>query len=330
MNTDLDDIKNLKFEPKVYNAIYGSRFIKACTEGQFDIAQKLYLLDIDIHTNNEEAFRYACSNGNIEIAKWLYQLGANIHAKNDDTFICACSNGHINLAKWLYQLGIDLTSGFDKGICFVSACKNGHIEIAKWLRLIGAFTDLNEAFKLACANNYIDIAEWLYQLNADIHFNNDEAFRLSCLSENIEIAKWLYNIGANIHANNEEAFILACQNGSFEMVKWLYQFDINLLYLKRSPNINILKNIFNLNKFEIKLFKGILNADLESITDAINNGANYCILDDYAFYKSCKENKIEIAEYLSELDKRYFYKLDEDHHIKSYKIVTFPKNARNK
>ena len=48
----------------------------------------------------------ACKNGDIEKAKKMYSLGnINIHADNEDAFKCSCTNGHIEVAKWLYSLG---------------------------------------------------------------------------------------------------------------------------------------------------------------------------------------------------------------------------------
>ena len=55
---------------------------------------------INIHVNDEDAFRCSCANGHINIAQWLYELGLennqpiNIHANNEDAFRCSC--------KWSY------------------------------------------------------------------------------------------------------------------------------------------------------------------------------------------------------------------------------------
>src|SRR5271169_2262183 len=65
-------------------------------------------VNINIHTNNECAFRWSCSNGHLEVAKWLLwqsqQNGftlINIHAYNEWAFIQSCGNGHLEVARWL-------------------------------------------------------------------------------------------------------------------------------------------------------------------------------------------------------------------------------------
>ena len=37
---------------------------------------------IDIHANNDEAFRWSCARRHIEVVKLLLEKGANIHANN--------------------------------------------------------------------------------------------------------------------------------------------------------------------------------------------------------------------------------------------------------
>ena len=60
----------------------------SCLNGHIEIAKWLYSFGgVNIHANNDDAFRWSCDNGNIEIAKWLYSLGGvNIHANNDYVF----------------------------------------------------------------------------------------------------------------------------------------------------------------------------------------------------------------------------------------------------
>ena len=56
-----------------------SIFIQSCRSGRLEIAKWLYCISqtdgndkIDIHADNEFAFRLACYGGHLETAKWLY------------------------------------------------------------------------------------------------------------------------------------------------------------------------------------------------------------------------------------------------------------------
>ncbi len=61
--------------------------------------------NIDIHHNNEEAFRYLCDYAPIEVVKWLYDFGGiDIRAEDDYGFKIACENSKIELAIWLTEL----------------------------------------------------------------------------------------------------------------------------------------------------------------------------------------------------------------------------------
>src|SRR5580692_2014636 len=85
-------------------------------KGSLLTCMKIYQLSIDvkqslnIHKDNECAFRWSCWYGRLEVVKWLYDLGLqlnspiNIHVDNEYAFKCCCQNGHLGVAKWLYDL----------------------------------------------------------------------------------------------------------------------------------------------------------------------------------------------------------------------------------
>jgi len=67
--------------------------------------------DVNIHTDNDYAFRLSCAHMHKEIAEWLVSLGGvNIHAKDDYAFRYCCERGYLEIAKWLVSLGVDIQS----------------------------------------------------------------------------------------------------------------------------------------------------------------------------------------------------------------------------
>src|SRR6056297_1461905 len=210
-------------------------FINACKKGHFNTAKQLYIDHsnvIDIHYNDEEAFRLSCLYGHIEIAKWLIQLGheegrpIDIHARYESAFCFSCGNGNLEVAKWLIQLtfpkviqrgstGAPPQYGKDEGYPIDIHAQDEY------------------AFRLSCGNGHLEIVKWLIQLGQDegnpidIHAQDDFAFRFSCGNGNLEIVKWLIQLGKeegqpiDIHAENDLAFRKSCMNGHFEIAKWL-------------------------------------------------------------------------------------------------------------
>jgi hypothetical protein len=55
-----------------------SNFNLACKFGNLEEAKQLYALhknNINIHIDDEYAFRWSCINGHLKVAKWLIKLG---------------------------------------------------------------------------------------------------------------------------------------------------------------------------------------------------------------------------------------------------------------
>ena len=113
-----------------------------------------FSLKINIHTNNEEAFRYAARNGHLNILKYLISLHntsssglpsfmirnthkkINIHAKDEWAFRWAAICNHLNILKFLISLHntygkINIHTYDDWA--FRWAAFNGHLNILKYL-----------------------------------------------------------------------------------------------------------------------------------------------------------------------------------------------------
>jgi hypothetical protein len=241
-NDNDNDDDNDDDDDNYHDVVQYNVFQSSCRNGQIEIAKWLHKLGgIDIHANNELAFRWSCSEGHIEVAKWLYSLGGvDINAlmndnTEDDAFQWSCKNGHVKVAKWLYSLLRGVDDFAIRQHAFRSSCINGHIKVAKWLYSLGEadeadpevgvniHVDNNDIFQWSCCFGHIEVAKWLYSLGGvDIHFENDNAFISSCGNGHIEVAKWIYSFGnMNIHFDNDWLFHFSFDE-NIEVPKWLY------------------------------------------------------------------------------------------------------------
>ena len=138
-------------------------FINACRDGDLDNAKQLLLLNqnIDIHADDEYAFRYSCAYGHLDVAKWLWSLDQNIdiHADDEYAFRYSCIYGHLELAKWLWSLNQNINIHVDDECAFRWSCGYGHLEVAKWLIMIGVVPNathrLYSYYKLSCSIRYL-------------------------------------------------------------------------------------------------------------------------------------------------------------------------------
>ena len=140
---------------KNQNCNINTLFNKTCQNKYISYAKSLirrFNIKINIHTDDEDAFRWICYNGDLEMAKWLIDLGENGHEKinihifsifftNDNPFLWACYNDHLEMAKWLISLGengygqINIHMNNEKAFQF--ACSHKNSNIAQWLISLG-------------------------------------------------------------------------------------------------------------------------------------------------------------------------------------------------
>ena len=93
--------ENKFYEEKLLKSNWNNNLlIVLCRYGYIETLKWLLTKEeINIHANNEEAFRMSCKNGEIEVAKWLIEISKengdmiNIHANNEEAFRLSCGNG---------------------------------------------------------------------------------------------------------------------------------------------------------------------------------------------------------------------------------------------
>ena len=106
------DLKRI-IEMKINMKDKKNLFIYSCRMGfKFFVKYLVLKYKINIHANDENAFRSSCENGHIETVKYLIELAnqpnyqqINIHADDEYAFRWSCQNGDIEIAKYLIELG---------------------------------------------------------------------------------------------------------------------------------------------------------------------------------------------------------------------------------
>jgi hypothetical protein len=152
--------------------------------------------DIDIHMNEEEAFRSACKGGYLRIAKYLIEIcessttseyapPIDIHTYNEDAFRYACAEGSLRVVKYLAELHmyntksghnyrkVDIHVYNEEPLC--KACDYGHLDVVKYLIELHLrnpnYTkiDSKRGLEIARARGHMDIFEYLTNVNRCDH-----------------------------------------------------------------------------------------------------------------------------------------------------------------
>lgn len=191
------------------DAIYDNHpiFQTACEYGHLKIV--IWLLknyDINIRTDNDEAFYLCCISGKNNLVKWLYNYSItkecpiNILNRIYEIFLVCCKKGQLQLAQFLYKLtnsqNHSININYENDKLFSQVALTGQLDVAKWLlsvnKNINIHTNDDLPFRNAGKNLHFDFVIWLFSLDnkINIHGNKDEIFTELC------------DVGKNCHSNN--------------------------------------------------------------------------------------------------------------------------------
>lgn len=184
---------------RVQDCLYTS-----CRKGFFAVVQWLHEIGVDIHKEEDRAFRFSCIYGHLSVAQWLYRLDPeNV---NPDDYVTrlislSCIYGHLSVAQWLYSLSGHKIDLYDAARTFRQSCEKGHLHIAQWLYQLGhhyiLLSDFLYAFYQSCQCGHLPVAQWLYHTRRDLSADYTYAFRLSCHHGHLPVAQWLYHVFGN-------------------------------------------------------------------------------------------------------------------------------------
>jgi ankyrin repeat protein len=98
-------------------------------------------LGMDIHyvCNKHNALTYASYNNDILLVKYLVEKGIDIHNEDDWAFRLAVSYNHIEIVKYLLEKGANINAGY--GIGLFNAVLKGYKEIVSFMVENGAEQD---------------------------------------------------------------------------------------------------------------------------------------------------------------------------------------------
>jgi hypothetical protein len=116
----------LKKNPEKAKKLAERGFIDGCLCGHMFISEWLLnnARDLDIHVEDDAAFRVSCINENKKIVEWLLQLGGvNIHCRNDSVFKNLLLAGKLEMCKFIYSLDGENIK-LDWNELFIILCKN--------------------------------------------------------------------------------------------------------------------------------------------------------------------------------------------------------------
>ncbi len=168
-------------------------------------------------SKNESLFINSCQTNNILISQYLIKKypNINIHADNDHAFKLSCANGHLNMARWLLwqsqQNGFTLVNiHAENDFAFRWSCRNGHLMVAQWLlwqsqqpgfTLVDIHYYHDSAFRWSCGNGHLLVTQWLLWQSqqqgftlVDIHALNDFAFNMSRNNGHLLVTQWLNSL----------------------------------------------------------------------------------------------------------------------------------------
>lgn len=133
----------------------------AAKEGNLELIKLLDSEGVDLHHEDEFAFKIACSEGHLHIVEYLASKGTNIHVENDRGLYLAFLKGDIPLVQFLIEKGLSFQQIKDREL-MVQAVHMNHLELVKFLVEKGMDEESKIiGFFVACAHGFVDLVDFL-------------------------------------------------------------------------------------------------------------------------------------------------------------------------
>lgn len=338
----------------------------------FNIYEKIISLKYYIF-----GFKKACKYGKLKIISWFLKKFKKQIANYEkgDGFKILCKNGHFKIAhifqEYIYMVPIYLRIKIINKIF-----KNGNLNTLKikWIKILLNY-DVDDTDTDDTDDKYINpvVRNRSFYYNTDYKYG-DTVVRNCSFYLDINFIKLIkkYYVGT---FNGNDLLCAICTNDSsivcngckecdgcghdtdywifkkvFKVLKWLIKTSkINIEFSclanceERIPAV-ILKKIFQFNNATIKAYNAIFSNKPESfeiVKNAIYDGAEYDILNDFLFFTSCQiynnldepkkewyKTEINIIDFLCSIEPKYYVNIIDEYGNIEYGKREFTKNVR--
>lgn len=160
---------------------------------------------------------------------------------------------------------------------------------------------MEKQFYEYCAQGCLEDAQMLYLKNPQINllYNGWSSFIKACVGGHLEVAKWVLPLLANLKiqknmvtAYKNEAYVFACEGGHLHVAKWLKE----------------ILNIEFSTPMQLCAFHYAYN---------ISTHVQLC-----AFHYACNKNRINIVNWICNLDPSlWYYEVEDGQIVKNYHMV---------
>lgn len=224
------------------------------------------------------------------------------------TYLAECNDGTVENIKWLLQVHpMDLNN-----ISFLLT------EVIRSFSILPNPSSLHEiGFFLALSQGKIAIAEFLVFLIDLKRIHCDLFFVVLCGTAVLPSVKFLYqSYNINIYFDDSMAFILACEHGNLETAKYLYSLDVEkrfkidgnfILQVILKKQFLVADWLFTMSRLTIHDLPDPFSyskvvADFQMVKYLIGLGLDYHAGDEHLFRHACRNEDLQYARYLVDLN----------------------------
>lgn len=339
-------VYSLRAEPQrllVHN-MYILKF--GCEEGSLDVVKWIceILESAHIVFDTSVLLIHAATSGQVDICAWLLDkfTEIDVHADNNVAFTQSCMECHLTTAKLIASKSESKEKFAVDAKFLVTFLSNGNFnpesstQLLEWLLTFTTESDVQDYLTehdpeytyLSILSNLArhgcqTIMKWCFNKPSifPIHIfksNFKSIFKDACGGNQLKMAQWLLSMNPTfkVDTDNNVIFNVMCYFGHLDIAKWLYSLKPTMTITgyslitacAQNDNIDVLKWLLEV--------RPLLDISYENHR---------------TFRQSCKNNFVQVAEFLTTLNSNYVLETNASHtEIVDYAILNFELTFKNK